>query len=307
MPDVAITLQLVQTTNDIRSSLRSFIAGPADKTSGKRLARSTSYWVYEPKSGGFGPGKFVGYVGMSLDGYERAKVGKFEGARFDGHTTRQRIEGIVGRDFEPNTRLAHELHAWGAARFGANVFVGVDTTKWRFLSLSADERPAPRTPVSIEGAQSRSTRPRAVGAPYRPANEDLAVAALDPFEVDPELIERGTRGHARTQNALAGFLQSSQMTPLSPVLGDPEFDVAWRSGDTLYVAEVKSITDLNEEKQLRLGLGQVLWYRHRLADECAHVVGVLVAEREPTDSEWENACSEVGIILVWPPEFTGLL
>ena len=49
------------------------------------------------------------------------------------------------------------------------------------------------------------------------------------------------------------------------------------SEGTVFVAEIKSITDDNEEEQFRLGLGQVLRYRHRLQKlGHEHVVAVLV-------------------------------
>jgi hypothetical protein len=38
--------------------------------------------------------------------------------------------------------------------------------------------------------------------------------------------------------------------------------VAWQKGDTAFDAEIVSVT--NEEEQLRLGLGQMLCYRHCL-------------------------------------------
>jgi hypothetical protein len=46
--------------------------------------------------------------------------------------------------------------------------------------------------------------------------------------------------------------------PRSPAATDPNFDIAWEHNGAFYVAEVKSTTPENEEKQLRLVLGQVL-------------------------------------------------
>jgi len=68
------------------------------------------------------------------------------------------------------------------------------------------------------------------------------------------------------------------------------------------VAEVKSLTAANEEKQLRLGLGQVLRYAHQL-DRQAGTVPVLVVERIPRDSSWERLCEKLGVVLVWPDVF----
>jgi hypothetical protein len=77
---------------------------------------------------------------------------------------------------------------------------------------------------------------------------------------------------------------------------------------TLFVAEIKSVTDANEEKQLRLGLGQVLRYQHLLAADGAQaVVAVLVPERRPRDSTWEATCNDLNVLLAWPDEFERLL
>jgi len=61
----------------------------------------------------------------------------------------------------------------------------------------------------------------------------------------------------------------------------------------------QSITDDNEEEQLRLGLGQVLRYHHHL-ERLGHqrVVAVLVPERTPRDASWDDLCGELGVILL---------
>ena len=72
-----------------------------------------------------------------------------------------------------------------------------------------------------------------------------------------------------------------------------------RAGGTVFVAEIKSITDDNEEEQLRLGLGQVLRYRHHLG-KLGHqrVVALLVPERTPRDESWNDLCRDLGVILL---------
>ena len=50
--------------------------------------------------------------------------------------------------------------------------------------------------------------------------------------------------------------------------------------------EVKSNTPKNEERQLRLGLGQVIRYRQLLAREERSVKAMIATEREPTDPSW---------------------
>jgi len=78
-------------------------------------------------------------------------------------------------------------------------------------------------------------------------------------------------------------------------------------GTARFVAEVKSLTESNEEHQLRLGLGQVLRYQHALLDRFHLVHAVLVVEREPGDSAWKRLCRSHDVRLLWPPDFTGLL
>ncbi|MFN9808336.1 MAG: hypothetical protein ACK6CU_01740 [Deltaproteobacteria bacterium] len=124
--------------------------------------------------------------------------------------------------------------------------------------------------------------------------------------MDPDKVDRGNRAHTDTQNALADFLRGSGIEPLAALSGAVEFDLAWEVGDGIYVAEVKSITAANEEKQLRLGLGQVLRYRHQLRAGGRRVIAVLVPERRPDDMSWEQTCAGLGVILMWPGCFERL-
>lgn len=163
---------------------------------------------------------------------------------------------------------------------------------------SESERPSgtPRT---------RATPSSRVGSPYRVASApDRAVP--EPFEVDPDKIDRANRSHVETQNALAEWLRTSGHEPRSPGPGDPEFDLAWEASGTLYVVEVKSLTPENEERQLRLGLGQVLRYRDLLGGRATPVVAVLAVERRPSDKGWHRLCRDLGVTLVWPGAFEQL-
>src|SRR5205823_5984563 len=122
------------------------------------------------------------------------------------------------------------------------------------------------------------------------------VSDRDPFPIEPEVVERGVRGHASTQNQLAQHLRSIGLEPRSPKSGEPNFDIAWKEGNRLFVGEVKSITASNEEKQLRLGLGQVLRYAYQLRGS-EEPVPVLIVERRPNDTTWEDICSGLGVVL----------
>jgi hypothetical protein len=150
---------------------------------------------------------------------------------------------------------------------------------------------------------NRRTAGAVLGEAYRDADENAGVADRDPFPIDPELVERGVRGHATTQNRLAQHLRSIGLEPRSPKPDEPNLDLAWKNGARIYVAEVKSITANNEEKQLRLGLGQVLRYTYQLRGD-EETVPVLVVERRPSDQSWEDLCSALGVVLAWPDVFS---
>lgn len=140
------------------------------------------------------------------------------------------------------------------------------------------------------------------GSTYRDANEVVRLTPRAKAEIDPANAERALAGHAKTQNALSRFLIAKNLTPLSPAADEPDFDLAWIDQGVLFVAEIKSITDMNEEGQLRLGLGQVLRYRHSLAKRHqGEVRAVLVAERQPKDGSWIDVCGEVGAVITWAP------
>jgi hypothetical protein len=149
--------------------------------------------------------------------------------------------------------------------------------------------------ASPEKDQSTSTAPT-LGTTYREARFSSLSSERQPFTFDPALVERGLKGHSDMQNALADVLRQAGIEPRSRLPREPNFDIAWETQGAVYVAEVKSITDDNEEEQLRLGLGQVLRYRHRLRGlGHDHVVAVLVAERAPRDFSWRDLCHELGV------------
>ncbi len=151
------------------------------------------------------------------------------------------------------------------------------------------------------------TRATPIGRNFREDDEDAVPRAAAPGVPDPDLVGRGNRAHKHTRNALGAYLKSLGIQPLDPVPSDPAFDLAWRKGDILYVAEVKSLTRENEERQLRLGLGQLLRYSHLLRKRAEHVIPVLVPELKPRDPEWGQLCKALNVQLVFPPDFEGLI
>lgn len=158
----------------------------------------------------------------------------------------------------------------------------------------SDDRPWERFPIRthaetyLVAPQRQPSGGDEFGQAFRRANEAARSAPKNPFDIDPDLADRGNRGHARTLNAVAAFLEAHGVQPLGPSPNDPLFDLGQARGAAKFVAEVKSLTEANEEHQLRLGLGQVLRYRHALLGRFHPVRPVLVVEREPCDPRGPN-------------------
>ena len=137
-----------------------------------------------------------------------------------------------------------------------------------------------------------------LGTKYRKADENTASSKRKPFDVDPDVVDRGTNAHARIQNSIAETLVENGIKPESPGNQSINFDVAWRFGSKHYLAEVKSTTVDNFEKQLRLGLGQILRYSSLILEENeAEIAPILVVEKI-LDESWYATCSNVGVTLV---------
>ena len=164
--------------------------------------------------------------------------------------------------------------------------------------LDATAIPSPSAEVTVGGAEYV----QAALLSYRGIRESRV------FEFDPNALDRGTRAHMELQNRLAEVFATKGYKPLSPAPGDPEFDLAARGGDEVYLVEVKSLTPANEDKQLRLGLGQLLSYKYQIEHswKVGVVRAVLAVEHEPSDDHWLGLCAEHYVTLTWPDQFAGL-
>ena len=308
----APAMRLVETPEDIRASVGVFNRATRPIRFLRDIVRRTTYWIYDPETGGFGPGKFVGFRQVSVRTYLRARRFGSSADRADGTVTRTRIEGVLGEPFTESRRHAAELRKWAQAFVGEDVFEGIDASKWKFLALKADAARRPPQSGRVAGQSSPlrngNKKTAALGEAYEHENENRQTKERDPFKVDPDVVDRGKRGHAATQNALAAFLRENGIEPHAPVKGTGcDFDLGWEHGGVRHVAEVKSLTKVNEEKQLRLGLGQVLRYRQTMAQSGKIVVAVLAVEREPADPSWTALCEELSVKLVWPEAMERLL
>ena len=157
--------------------------------------------------------------------------------------------------------------------------------------------------------RSRDTDlPTTRGQPYmRPPPGGSATPGSRVFRFDPDAIDRGTNAHKKVQNQLAEAVRERGWEPRSPSRSDPLFDVGWIAANVAWIAEVKSLTPYNEERQLRLGLGQVLSYAHLVDWGLKDNHPVLAVEREPSSDYWPGLCQSHGVALSWPEVFGELL
>ncbi len=139
-----------------------------------------------------------------------------------------------------------------------------------------------------------------VGQSYRSADEDVTVAPAEENAEDPDTSQRGLRAHNRTQNLLAHHVEEAGFAPRSPRGGEPDFDLVWVDDGVVWVAEVKSATERNEERQMRLAIGQVIRYRQQLSEGGREARAMIAVENAPFDESWIDLCGKEGIALVWP-------
>ncbi len=135
-----------------------------------------------------------------------------------------------------------------------------------------------------------------LGEVYRKANENTVVERDDQILIDLSELDQSTRLHATTQNRAADLVLRSGLNPISPGPNDPQFDLAWRCSSGLVVAEVKTVQPANHAQQVRLGLGQVLEYRHRLSVQTTEPVLAVLILSSPPDPLLRDVCGAVGVI-----------
>jgi hypothetical protein len=153
--------------------------------------------------------------------------------------------------------------------------------------------------VPVAAISSDSER-NAEWVAYEDVPEVVSTRTADPWSRDPDAVDRSLGAHGAIQNALAHLVQKAGYSFPAKRRGRPNVDLMWVEGDVLVVAEVKSLSRVNEERQLRLGLGQVLRFSHQLQNAYPKVRSVLAVEHEPSDPAWIGLCAAYGVALVWP-------
>lgn len=130
----------------------------------------------------------------------------------------------------------------------------------------------------------------------------LGAEAVDQV-YDPVLQRKSTNEHRDTENSVIAELLARGLRPFNGS-GTIQFDLGWRAHDGgLWVCEVKS-TACSEQEQFRLGLGQVIEYRHRLNEQTPERWNaILVLSRSCVEPKNQEIAASVGVALVDGPPF----
>ncbi|MGC4763565.1 hypothetical protein ACLQ20_11995 [Micromonospora sp. DT46] len=187
----------------------------------------------------------------------------------------------------PVIAAARMLNAWVAAgpfSFGSRYRPEVAGRAWR----AAETLLAGAAPAETGGERGFDREYAGSAVPA-----DLSVQRS--FDADAYLA--GVSEHDRLCRALIDHLAAEGVRVGAGLHGVP-VDLAWRDTDgRQFVAEVKSVVGDNEVAQLRLGLGQVLEYRHRLAARGIVATPVLIVST-CTDQAWSAICGDNRVILL---------
>ena len=203
----------------------------------------------------------------------------------------------VGIDWSPLFDASQSASGGG----GTVTLLGLETMRDAIVDLVSNESPR----SDSAGPMSEGFESSIVGYFIAPEtyNHDGNFAAS---EIDPDKLRDGFERHNKAQNLLAGYLRSTDCDVLSPGPNDPKFDLFWSGQNGSYVCEVKSITDENEESQLRKAIGQVLRYQSQLRASGKECVPVVLTDREVTDQSWYSVFRENGMVLSSAPMFNGI-
>jgi len=131
---VPAPLEVVRNANEIRKNILRFNSGcTVYRERGAALISQTTYWVWDPETGLFGPSKFCGFREMNFARYEEAVHGESSGTQFSGGLTREAIEGVAGL-YTADAGLTQQLESW-IRRTIDRAPGAIDSSKWRFVKL----------------------------------------------------------------------------------------------------------------------------------------------------------------------------
>jgi hypothetical protein len=256
--------------SEIRGSLRTFnreATGSSKRAT--KLLQSTTYWVYDPDSDDFGPGKFAGLADMTLERYEHVRHAA------DGHVTHKTIERVLDDRFQEHEEWHQLLISWGERLLGAEVFGKADTSKWRFISLRS---------------HSESDAIAESGRRGRRGTFDVGHGKVITYFV-AESQRQLSPTHREYQSRLGSWLKARHITPeFERDFVDVRFEVAGKH----FIGEVKP-TERSSDTAFRTALGQVLFYAFVTCDSTPEMI--LFLDCEPDEKRIDLA-SRLGVAVV---------
>ena len=263
--------EYVSSPKEIRTSLQAFNSEASiEQQRAKKLLQGTTYWVYEPDSGEFGPAKFVGLVDMTLKRYEVMRHNS------DGGVTHRTIERVLDDGFLEHTEWHPLLLSWGERLLGEAAFGKAEAAKWRFVSLRPHSSTGAATAVRLSG---------------RRGTTELADAEAISY-VLREVKRDVTPTHRLYQQRLGTWLKGRGVTPM---FEENFVDVRFTLDGAEFIGEVKPSKNLSLDEAFRIALGQVLFYGFVSCDSLPGMIVFL--DREPDEKRLRLA-SKLGVSVV---------
>ncbi|MGN9811539.1 hypothetical protein ACTMSW_19555 [Micromonospora sp. BQ11] len=183
---------------------------------------------------------------------------------------------------------ARMLNGWVAAGpfpFASRYRPETAARAWLAAETLLDAEPQAASPIGGRGFDR----------PYAGSALPVELPAQRLF--DAAAYRAGVIEHDRLCRALVDHLAASGIR-VGAGLAGVNVDLAWRdTGGRQFIAEVKSVVGGNKVEQLRLGLGQVLEYRYRLAARGLLVTPVLLVSGNE-DLTWRDICAGSGVTLL---------
>lgn len=143
--------------------------------------------------------------------------------------------------------------------------------------------------------------PPALGVPYRVATGGVTAPPRQGIR-DWTKLDEASREHAELQNELASWLKDRGLEPRSPTIDEPQYDLAWQSAAGRVICEVKTADEANRRQQFRLGLGQVIEYRHRLATDAPPAAVLYLGA--PADETERAVGRSVDVTVLYPSDLS---
>ena len=98
-------------------------------------------------------------------------------------------------------------------------------------------RLVPVGPIARQaGAAAEGVSGPTLNTPYVDVDDTTGVDAISPAAANPDIVDRGVKGHKRTQNAVAAWVRAQGMSPHRPGPGDPGFDLGGGTETGLWCA-----------------------------------------------------------------------